>query len=209
MAQDGNIEIVGLDEMIKRLGELSTQNPEMRKRINEVIRRVLAGVRKRLQDDAASGLNMKADPRQAYKAVRMAVYRRMFGGQVNILQNRQAGSMRFYAPPRKGTSDPMGRGGNRAKRSQRTIDLMSYTGKDRGFVLRFLNAGTADRAIHSMGDKSLNRGNVSIRRTQSIGANRGNITGRNWFGPRSQQELENASANLQQMIDDIIQTVMI
>ena len=208
MADSGNIEITGLEERIKQFDAITTNNPEMRKRVNEVIRRVLAGVRKRLQDNAASGLGMQSDPRQAYKAVRSAVYRRMFGGQVNILQKRKAGAMHFYAPPRKGTSDPKGRGGNRAKRSQRTIDLLSYTGADRGFILRFLNAGTVDRSIHSMGDRSLNRGGVMKIRTKSIGGNRGSIAPRNWFGPRSQQELERASFNIQEMIDDIIKGVM-
>jgi hypothetical protein len=85
---------------------------------------------------------------------------------------------------------------------------MSYTGKDRGFILRFLNAGTSDRAIYSMGDRSLNRGGISQIRTQSIGANRGHIATRNWFGPRSRQELENASSQLEQMIDDVIKGVM-
>ena len=208
MADSGNIEITGLEEKIKQFDAIMTNNIEMRKRVNEVIRRVLAGVRKRLQDNAASGLGMQSDPRQAYKAVRYAVYRRIFGGQVNILQSRRAGAMRLYEPPRKGTSDPLGRGGNRAKRSMRTTDLMSYTGKDRGFVLRFLNAGTGDRAIHSMGDKSLNSGGVTQIRTKSMGGNRGSIAPRNWFGPRSQQELERASFNIQEMIDDIIKGVM-
>ena len=40
MADNGTIEIKGLDERIKQLGEASTKNPMMRKRINEVIRRL-------------------------------------------------------------------------------------------------------------------------------------------------------------------------
>lgn len=133
------IEITGLEERIKQMGELSTKNPLMRKRINEVIRQTLAKVRKTLQGEAQTGLQMGSDPRKAYKAVRMAVYRRLFGGQVNILQSRKAHGGRLYEPPRRGTSDPKGRGGNRALRSARTEQLMSYQGADRGFILRFLN----------------------------------------------------------------------
>ena len=208
MADNATIEITGLEERIKKFGEASTKNPMMQKRINEVIRQTLAKVRKSLQGEAANGLDMKSDPRKAYKAVRMAVYRRIFGGQVNILQSRKAGNGRLYEPPRKGTSDPKGRGGNRATRNQRTTDIMSYQGKDRGFILRFLNAGTGDRAIHSMGNKSLSRGSVSILATKSIGGNRGSITARNWFGGASQKELEKAVANLDKMIDDIVSGIL-
>ena len=208
MADTGTIEIKGLDERIKQLGEASTKNPMMRKRINEVIRQTLAKVRKTLQGEAQTGLQMESDPRKAYKAVRMAVYRRLFGGQVNILQSRKAHGGWLYEPPRRGTSDPKGRGGNRALRSGRTEQMMSYQGADRGFILRFLNAGTGDRAIHSMGNKSLRTGSVSIIKTKSIGGNRGAISARNWFGSASQRELENAAANLDKMIDDIVSGIL-
>ena len=208
MADNGTIEIKGLDERIRQLGEASTKNPEMRKRINEVIRQTLAVVRKSLQAQAQSGLQMKSDPRKAYKAVRMAVYRRIFGGQVNILQNRRAGSLRLYEPKRKGTSDRYGRGGNRAKRSKRTTTIMSYQGADRGFILRFLNQGTGDRAIHSMGDRSLSRGSISVIKTKSVGANRGSIAARNWFGEASHAELEKVAGNLDKIIDNIIAGIL-
>ena len=58
MADTGTIEIKGLDERIKQFGEASTKNPMMRKRINEVIRAMMKDVRKRLQSDAQSGLQM-------------------------------------------------------------------------------------------------------------------------------------------------------
>ena len=208
MAQNGTVEIKGIEERIKQFGEASTKNPEMRKRINEVIRQTLAAVRKSLQNQAHSGLQMKSDPRNAYKAIRMAVYRRIFGGQVNILQNRRAGNLRLYEPQRKGTSDPYGRGGNRATRSGRTTTMMSYQGADRGFILRFLNQGTDDRAIHSMGNRNLSRGGISILKMKSIGANRGSITARNWFGNASHAELEKVAGNLDQIIDNIIQGIL-
>ena len=81
MADNGTIEVKGLDERIKQFGELSTKNPLMRKRINEVIKQVLSVARRSVSQDAKTGLDMQSDPRQAYKAVRMAVYRRIFGGQ--------------------------------------------------------------------------------------------------------------------------------
>lgn len=197
------IEITGLEERIKQYGRMSTQNPMMQKRINEAIRKVLMQVRAALQRDARSGLGMKNDPRNAYKAVRMAVYRRLFGGQVNILQSRKASNLRLYEPPRKGTSDPRGRGGNRVVRQERTTTMMSYQGKDRGFILRFLNEGAGrmdSRSIHSMGGRDL----VNAPKD----GNRGSIAPRNWFGQRSQQEMERAAEQLDKIIDDIIQGII-
>ena len=195
-----SIEIRGLEERIKQFGEASTKNPVMRKRINEVIREMLRTVQKALQGQAQAGLDMKSDPRKAYKAVRMAVYKQIFGGQVNILSSRKAGNLRLYEPPRKGTSDPLGRGGNRVRRTASTTTMMSYQGVDRGFILRFLNDGTNKRNIVSMGGRDL--------RTKKRGGNRGRITSRNWFGEASHTQLENAAANLDRMIDDIIKGVL-
>lgn len=210
MADNGTIEITGLDERIKKFGEASTKNPMMRKRINEVIRTALREVRKKLQNEAKSGLDMQSDPRKSYKAVRMAVYRRIFGGQVNILQSRKAGAGHFYAPPRKGTSDPKGRGGNRRPRSQRTIDLMSYEGVDRGFILRFLNQGTTNRNITHLTEVKRADGTSKFRFTSNGGkyGNRGSIAARNWFGNASLRELERQASNLDAMIDNILEGIL-
>ena len=186
MADSGTIEVKGLEERIKQMGEASTKNPEMRKRINEVIKQTLGVVRKSLQNDAKAGLEMDSDPRKAYKAVRMAVYRRIFGGQVNILQSRKAHGGHYYEPPRKLKQGQ--RGGNRRLQTGRTVQLMSYQGADRGFILRFLNAGTSERNTRY--------------------GKRGSISARNWFGPRSQQEMEKAAANMDKLIDDIVAGIM-
>lgn len=205
MADNGTIEVTGLEERIKKFGELSTKNPEMRKRINEVIRQTLAKVRKSLQGDARSGLQMQSDPRNAYKAVRMAVYRRIFGGQVNILSPRNKKVMgRLYEPPRH----PSRVGGNRVKRSDRTTELMSYTGSMRGFILRFLNQGTQVRyAGFGRNGRTEEQRDKFMLRTGGLG-HRGSIAARNWFGPRSQAEMERAAHNIDKMIDDIITGVM-
>lgn len=203
MADTGTIEIKGLDERIKQFGEASTKNPMMRKRINEVIRAMMKDVRKRLQSDAQSGLQMQSDPRKAYKAVRMAVYRRIFGGQVNILQSNKAGAGHYYEPPRH----PARRGGNRMKQSERTHKMMSYQGSERGFILRFLNQGTD---VRYNGGRNGQTESDRFRFIESHGGrgHRGSIAARNWFGPRSQAELENAAANLDKMIDDIVAGIL-
>lgn len=204
MADNGTIEITGLEERIKKFGEASTKNPMMEKRIREVIRKVLSEVRKNMQRSAKVGLNMNADPRNAYKAVRMAVYRRIFGGQVNILQSYGAKPGIYYEPARH----PSHRGGNRMKQSERTHDIMSYQGVDRGFILRFLNAGTDVRyAVHGRNGRTQAQRDRFIENIGGRG-HRGSIKARNWFGPRSQEELENAARNIDALIDDILSGIL-
>ena len=208
MADSATIEIKGLDERIKQFGEASTKNPMMRKRINEVIRAMMKDVRKRLQNDAQSGLQMKEDPRKAYKAIKMAVYRKIFGGNVSILSPRKAGNMRLYEPPRRGTKDQYGRGGNRMKRSDRTTDMMSYQGGDRWMVLQWLNNGTKERySGNGRNGKTEAQYRAFVERTGGRGK-RGSIAARNWFGNASQAELERAAANLDKMIDDIVAGIL-
>ena len=203
MAQNGTVEIRGLEERIKQFGEASTKNPEMRRRINEVIRQMMKEVRKNLQSNAQSGLQMKEDPRKAYKAIKMAVYRRIFGGNVSILSPRRAGNMRLYEPQRH----PSQRGGNRIKRSGRTTDMMSYQGGDRWMVLQWLNNGTRERYIGGRNGKTEAQYNKFIADRNGRGF-RGSISARNWFGPRSTQELRSAAANLDKMIDDIVSGIL-
>lgn len=200
--KNGAVTISGLDAIDKKLAQLKTDSHGFEKRLRDAIRKILGKARANLQNDAASGLRMDSDPRKAYKAVRFAVYKRIFGGQVNILQPRKAGKGHLYEPPR--TLRPGQRGGNRVLRSRRTTDLMSYEGKDRSFVLRFLNQGTGDRAIHSMGGQALRRGGVGIMKTKSIGAHRGAISPRNWFKGASMREMQNVAGEMQQLIDKII-----
>ena len=209
MADQATIEITGLEERIRQLGEASTNNPMMQRRIREVIKQVLGRVRKDLQDHAASGLQMQTDPRSAYKAVRFAVYRKLFGGQVNILSPRNKGKGRLYEPPRK--LQPKQRGGNRRVRSDRSNKLMHYAGESRGFVLRFLNAGTQGRAIEFNYDEARENvhrgsqgGNIKkYGKTINTGY-RGNIAPRNFFGQLAPSAMNRAADQLTKLIDDMI-----
>ena len=203
MAQDA-FTIEGYDEQMKQLKQMMTDDPTFRRRINAVLGQVLKEARKAISEDAKNVV--KNDPRHAYKAVRSAVYKRILGGQVNILQKRKAGSPTGYRKPLKGLPK---RGGNRWGRSQRTKDLEGYEGMDRGFILRFLNAGTVDRGITSYTDSdgtrhSLRSASSQNIKTHALTGNRGSITARNWFGGASHAALEKASIQLQELIDRII-----
>ena len=197
---NGTVTISGLDAFEKKLKQLETTNPGFEKRLRGVIRKVLGEVRAKIQQSAQSDLQMKSDPRKAYKAVRYAVYKRLLGGQVNILPSSKTvkGS---YEPPRKGLPK---RGGNRRPRSQRTQDLLDYEGISRGFVLRFLNAGTRVRyAGYGRNGKTESDYERFVLNHDGRGK-RGSISARNWFGPRSQRELENAAGHIQEIIDKVI-----
>lgn len=206
---NGTITITGIDELEKKLTQMRTEDPTFEKRLRGAIREILKEARKALSDDAKTNLQIKSDPRSAYKAVRSSVYKRLFGGQVNILRSRRAGAMSLYEPQRTLTAGQWG--GNRKKRSQRTTDLMSYQGKDRGFILRFLNAGTDDRTINFKDDpgreyvdRGRRGGNLQKYGKTINTGRRGSIGARNWFGPQSQREMQAAAGKLQELIDKII-----
>lgn len=189
-------QIEGFADQVKKLKAMMTDDPTFRHRVNAVIKQVLKEARNIISKDAMEML--PNDPRRAYKAVRSAVYKRILGGQVNILSRRTAGAPTSYQKPRKGLPR---RGGNRWGRSQRTIALEGYEGKDRGFVLRFWNAGTENRSIRSYTGKD---GHVHSLRSAEKDGNRGRIAPRNWFGSSSHQALEKVSDQLQELIDKII-----
>ena len=196
----GTVTITGLEAFEKKIEQLKTTNPGFEKRLRGVIRKVLGEARANLQKDAQSGLQMQSDPRKAYKAVRFAVYKRLFGGQVNILQSSKTVKGN-YAPTPKGLPS---RGGNRRTRSQRTQDLMDYEGISRGFVLRFLNAGTDARyAGYGRNGKTQADKDRFVLRTGGRGF-RGSIAARNWFGGASHAQLERAAGAIQTIIDRII-----
>ena len=195
MAQiDDSFMMEGYEEQLKQLKQMMTNDPTFRRRINEVIRKVLREARTAVSKDFKQIIG--SDPRNAYKAVRHSVYKRIFGGQLNILQRRKAGSPGNYQKPQKGLPK---RGGNRWGRSDRTAALEGYEGADRGFVLRFINNGAQNRSIHSYSDRNGMKHDLRSGR-----GSRGSIVGSNWFGIYSQAELEKKSKEMQELIDKII-----
>ena len=185
----GAFEVDGIVRQKQELESLLMSNPAMEKKVQGLIRKVLVAARREISNDIKGGGVMKSDPRQAYKAVKSAVYRRILGGNVSILSKRRAGK-RGPLPPvvhqleTRVNSKGNHRGGNRMPRSRRTEDLLTYQGADRGFILRFLNAGTEDR--------------------ESRVGNRGAISPRSFFVTSSQQAMEKAAEQLDVLIEDLI-----
>lgn len=163
------------------LAVLFVNNPDTRKRIRKIIREELKDAAKRLREDAK--YEMKEDPRKAYRAVKSSIYRKILGGNVSILNPRKAGARYQLVRPRKLDQNPRQRGGNRRKRSERTNAIDSYFGKDRAFILRFVNNGTNDRQT-----RYGNRGRISVPG--------------NWFPNMAQKELELAAENLANIMEE-------
>jgi hypothetical protein len=163
------------------LAVLFVDNPDTRKRIRKIIREELKDAAKRLREDAK--YEMDEDPRKAFLAVKSSIYRKILGGNVSILNPRKAGARYQLVRPRKLDQNPRQHGGNRRKRSERTNTIDSYFGKDRAFILRFVNNGTNDRQT-----RYGNRGRISVPG--------------NWFPNMGQKELELAAENLANIMEE-------
>lgn len=192
----GGFEVDGLVKQREDLERLLMSNPAMEKKVQGLIRKVLMAARREIGKQIPFD---HGDPRQAYKAVKTSVYRQILGGNVSILNKRSAAKFSGYEPPR--TLNPSKPGGNRMPRSQRTWNLIHYAGPDRGFVLRFLNAGTQARAVNFTYDE--NRVGTRWNKHPNTGY-RGRIKPRNFFGSSSQRALNRAADQLSHLIDDLI-----
>ena len=164
------------------LESMLVSNPDTAANIRKLITQEIAKSRAAISQSAKG--EMASDPRQAYKAVRRSVYKSILGGQVNIFNPRGGASSSgsSFAKARKLDNHPHQRGGNRRKRSARTDQVDGYVGKDRGFILRFVNSG------------------ISKPRQTRYG-NRGVIPARNWLATSGQRELEAAAERLSAIID--------
>lgn len=196
---------IEVNKTSEALAQMLVSHPDTRKRIQKIIRAELAEARKNLKSDAKEA--MKSDPRKAFQAVRSTVYRKILGGNLNILASRRAGQRAELITDKK--LQPGQRGGNRRKRTTRTTNLQTYYGKDRGFILRFLNSGTNYRHI----DYKSNSAREHVHRGSQGGdlskygltintGSRGSIAARNWFTNAAPQALEQMSARLEEIIDE-------
>ena len=114
-----------------KLDKLLITNPEMEKKVRRIVRQVIIGAMDPVKQAADS-----QSTRQAAQAVRKAVYKRILGGSLNILDSRGRAGGRGPLPPVRHrlefetNSKGNHRGGNRMPRSRRTEDLLTYQGKD-------------------------------------------------------------------------------
>ena len=178
-------------EQQKVLEAALSTNPKTQKALQKLIRKALMEVRPELVS-AARGA-MGSDPRGAAHGIRLSVYKKILGGNVNILNMRKkAGNPTTYEPPRK--LRPGQRGGNRVLRGKRTDTVMHYGPHDRQWILRFINSGTSDRMAGSRGGR--------------LSGNRGSIAARNFFGSAGSSALTKAADNLATLIDTELEAML-
>lgn len=137
------IELKGADVIGERLEKMRMKDKMVKKQINFLVKKVMQAALKKTR--AETRAKMESDPRKAYQAV----YKKIIGGNLNIFAPRKAGESKYADFHTKSRMTPGQRGGNRRKRSENTIRMDTYMGKDRGFILRRMQRGTADRRIQT------------------------------------------------------------
>lgn len=149
-----DVVVTGAEEQQRRLASIMMKDPAMERAVRQLIRKALQKARNRTSKDIHGTL--PDDPRNAYKAVKHSVFKAVFGGSVSILNKRKRGAPTTYVKPRRLSEGQ--RGGNRRRRSAETERRESYANSDRGFILRFLNAGTDERQT-----RYGNRGSIAAK----------------------------------------------
>lgn len=198
------IEITGLDEFKGRMDRLMKFSPGFERRLQKVIDQALVEVRKGMVSHAGS--QIPNDDKGAKRAIRRIVYRQIIGGQVNILKKRRAGQLVDEDEIATSNANQYWR-----RRGYKTGQMLRYNGSDRGFILRFANAGTVPRTSTTMDAHPIKRKSISERpsgRTykSSIIGYRGRMGlsgARDFFketDTKAKAEVPELSARIQQLI---------
>ena len=116
---------------------LKKYDREFKIRVNEVVSALMIKARQKAVGEVRSYLSNS--PREAERAVRNIVYRKVLGGNLNIYNVRRA--------LRNGPVPPISHypSGRVRPRLRKTTDMYSYHGVDRGFILRFNTLGSYER----------------------------------------------------------------
>lgn len=186
--------IIERNDVLERL----LMSGDMESRVRKIIQKELKAAETRAEGGVRSAV--PNDPREAYKAVRHAVYKRVLGGNLSILNKRKrSGAVAEVSASVRG-------------RSGKTERSMSYSGEDRGFILRILNSGTRQRFVKTLYGREIVRKSVDERpngRSYRGGiGNRGAITPRNFFGRVAQKELNEAAKRIGELIEEEINKVI-
>ena len=172
-------------ELVLMLDRLVYQELVKANDIRKAFRKVMTPVRKTAQAAAKSAI--PNDPRNAWQGVRVITLKKGAGAVVGLLNPYSVTSMRLYSKPKGGKS------GIPRKReiSKHTKQTESYFGKDRAFILRFINQGTDARFTGTRG-------------TLKKKAYRGNLTGKKFFRS-TEPAMKIAEQNLAKELGTIIE----
>lgn len=184
-------------------------DPKMQKMLREFVRQSILEARR------AVAMNIKfanGDPRNTRQAINMSVYRKVLGGNINILNSRKKGggknSYQAPKPPKR-----FGRGGNRMARSPRTQQILDYPPFDREFILRFVDSGTKQRFVGFRNERRANRSRyLDTRQRWAAGGgktgNRGAIASRGFFSRYGDNAMRMAAEKLAQLIETEMKDIL-
>lgn len=184
-------------------------DPKMQKMLREFVRKSILEARR------AVAMNIKfanGDPRNTRQAINMSVYRKVLGGNINILNSRKkSGGKNAYQAPKP--PKRFGRGGNRMARSPRTQQILDYPPFDREFILRFVDSGTKQRFVGFRNERKANRSRyLDTRQRWAAGGgktgNRGAIASRGFFSRYGDNAMRMAAEKLAQLIETEMKDIL-
>lgn len=184
-------------------------DPKVKKMLREFVRQSILEVRR------AVAMNIKfanGDPRNTRQAINMSVYRKVLGGNINILNSRKkSGGKNAYHTPR--AAKRFERGGNRMARSPRTQQILDYPPFDREFIFRFVDSGTKQRFVGFRNERKNNRDRyLETRKRWAAGGgktgNRGAIAARGFFSRYGDNAMRMAADKLAQLIETEMKDIL-
>lgn len=188
----------------KALEAALSMNPKTQKALQKLVREVVLEARRKVVNSIEFD---NGDPRNTRQAVRSTVYRKVFGGNLNILDSKKAhGGSNNYTPPRK--LRPGQRGGNRIPLDPkgRTYKIQHYPPFDREFIMRFVDSGTRQRFVgFRNAQKSNSKRYLDTKQRWDAGGgrtgNRGAIAARGFFSRYGERAMEMAAEKLAGLIE--------
>lgn len=192
--------VVILEEQKALEAALST-NPKTQKALQKLVREVVLEARRRVVNSIKFD---NGDPRGTRQAVRSTVYRKILGGNINILNSKKTHGKNSYRTPK--TSRDKKRGGNRMARSPRTQQILDYAPFDREFIMRFVDSGTKQRFVGFRNAMSSNHNRyIQTKERWDAGktgtGNRGAIAARGFFSRYGERAMEMAAEKLAGLIE--------
>lgn len=193
----------GIKLQEKNLEKMMTDNPETRHAIQDLIRETMWEARNATAHKIEGIIGNRG---QSARSVRNIVFEKILGGNINIMNMKKGTAQwKVVQKTRKVDQNPHMRGGNRRKRSMRTIMIEGYEGKARGFILRWQDEGTRQRFAVGRNNYGSRQNNIHYNRIKQNGlGNRGHITGGEFFYRIATQQLGEAAEKLAVMIDQEI-----
>lgn len=159
---------VDASKVSKMLNDLEMEKAMPKKDRKKILRDSTKPIRKAVQSGIKS--SVANDPRKAVQGVKSTVYRDGMGANVSLHDPKQSRSSKIVRASITRTGGASGIIRHRT-RSRDTERIDSYWGKDRAFILRFLNEGTAPRSAFSQ----------HVKTKSGATANRGAISARDFF----------------------------